>query len=291
MKLISFFLSNKKCSVSVEGEMSTPRIMKAGVPQGSVLSPTLFNMYINDTPQAIGVHLALFAEDTCLYTTERKEGYVLRKFQRGLNSVVEWSKHWNIKINEDKTQAIYFSHRIRPPESLLTINGQNIPFVNNVKYLCVIFDRKITWGLHIKTIETKAFRAFIRTYSLFKSEHLSSNIKLTLYKALVRTIITYASPAWEFAANTHLLKLQRLQNKVLRTIDNFPRRTPVRELHKAFNIPYIYDYITKSCRQQAEVIRTQENANVLQIGQGEARYRKHKRLELGGGEAYDRSSV
>jgi hypothetical protein len=54
--------------------------------------------------------------------------------------------------------------------------------------------------------------------------------------------MTYASPAWEFAANTHLLKLQRLQNKVLRTIGNFPRRTLVRELHKAFSIPYIYDY-------------------------------------------------
>jgi hypothetical protein len=78
--------------------------------------------------------------------------------------MAEWSKRWNIKINEDKMQAIYFSHRIRPPESLLTINGQNIPFVNNVKFLGVIFDRKITWELHIKTIETKAFRAFIRTY-------------------------------------------------------------------------------------------------------------------------------
>jgi hypothetical protein len=148
--------------------MYTPRIIRAGVPQGCVLSPTLFNMYINDTPQAIGVHLALFADDTCLYATGHKEGYVLRKLQRGLNSMVEWSKRWNIKINEDKTQAIYFSHRIRPPESLLTINGQNIEFVNNVKYLGVIFDKKITWGLHIKTIETKAFRTFIRTYSLFK---------------------------------------------------------------------------------------------------------------------------
>jgi hypothetical protein len=93
--------------------------------------------------------------------------------------MAEWSKRWNIKINEDKTQAIYFPHRIRPPEPL-TINGQNIPFVNNVKYLGVLFDRKMTWRLHIKTIETKAFGAYIRTYSLFKSEHLSTNIRLTL---------------------------------------------------------------------------------------------------------------
>jgi hypothetical protein len=58
--------------------------------------------------------------------------------------MAEWSKHWNIKINEDRTQAVYFTHRIRPPEFLLTINGQNIPFVNNVIYLGVIFNRKIT---------------------------------------------------------------------------------------------------------------------------------------------------
>jgi hypothetical protein len=64
----------------------------------------------------------------------------------------------------------------------------------------------------------------------------------------------YASPALEFAAGIHLLKLQRLQNKVFRTIGNFPWHTPVRELHKAFNIPYIYDYITKLCKQQAKVI-------------------------------------
>jgi hypothetical protein len=53
-----------------------------------------------------GIYLALFADDTCPYATERKEGYVLRKLQRKLNSTAEWSKRWNIKINEDKTQAI-----------------------------------------------------------------------------------------------------------------------------------------------------------------------------------------
>jgi hypothetical protein len=82
------------------------------------------------------------------------------------------------------------------------------------------------------------------------------------------------------AANTQLLKLQRLRNKFLRIIGNFPRCTTVRELHKAFNIPYIYDYITKLCRQQADVIQNHENANVRHIGQGEARHRKHKRLIL-----------
>jgi hypothetical protein len=94
--------------------------------------------------------------------------------------------------------------------------------------------------------------------------------------------MTYASPAWEFAADTHLMRLQRLQNKVLRTIGNFPRRTPVR----AFKVPYVQDYITKLCRQQAEVIQNHVNESVRNIGQGEARQRVYKRLKLGGGQAY-----
>jgi hypothetical protein len=93
-------------------------------------------------------------------------------------------------------------------------------------------------------------------------------------------VLTYACPAWEFAADTHMLKLQRLQNRVLRTIGNFPWPTPVRELHKAFSIPYVYDYMTKLSRQQAEDIQNHENENVRNAGQGEARHRKYKRLNL-----------
>jgi hypothetical protein len=99
--------------------------------------------------------------------------------------------------------------------------------------------------------------------------------------------MTYACPAWEFAAESHLLKLQRLQNKVLRTLGNFPRRTPVRDMHVAFQIPYVYGYITKSSRQQAEVILNHENENVRYIGQGESPHREYKRLKLGAGQVYD----
>jgi hypothetical protein len=91
-------------------------------------------------------------------------------------------------------------------------------------------------------------------------------------------------------ADTYLLKLQRLKNKALRTIGNLPKCTPVRDKYTAFNLPYVYDYLTKLCRQQAEVIQNHENEQVRGIGQGEARHRKYKRLKLGGGQAYDRSS-
>jgi hypothetical protein len=70
----------------------------------------------------------------------------------------------NIKINEDDTQPIYFSHRLRPLEASLTLNGRNIPFVNHVKYLGVILDKMILWRLQIEIIETKAFRTVQNIY-------------------------------------------------------------------------------------------------------------------------------
>jgi hypothetical protein len=68
-----------------------------------------------------------------------------------------------------------------------------------------------------------------------------------------------------FAAETYFLKLQRLQNKVLRTIGNIPRRTLVRDMHVVFQIPYVYDYRTKLCKRQAEIIHNHENENVSNI--------------------------
>jgi hypothetical protein len=135
IKLINSYLTNRKFRVSVEGELSTPREIRAGVPQGSVLAPTLYSLYINDTPRTPGVHLALFAYDTCLYTTDCKESYVLRKLQRELNAMEEWCEKWNIKIHEDETRAVYFSKRIRPVEAYFKLKGRVITFVNDVKYL------------------------------------------------------------------------------------------------------------------------------------------------------------
>jgi hypothetical protein len=85
--------------------------------------------------------------------------------------------------------------------------------------------------MHIEMIETKAFRTFIRIYSLFKSERLSVNIEPTLNKALIRSGMTYACPAWKLVADTYFLKLQRLQNKVFHTTGHFPRCTQLSIFH------------------------------------------------------------
>jgi hypothetical protein len=108
--------------------------------------------------------------------------------------------------------------------------------------------------------------------------------------------MTYVCPARELTADTYLLKLQRMQNKVLRDTGNFPRYTPVRNLHTAFNFSYIYiyiyiyDYITKLCRRQAEVIQNHDNEHIRGIGLGDVRHRRYKKLKLGGGQACDPSN-
>jgi hypothetical protein len=123
-------------------------------------------------------------------------------------------------------------------------------------------------------IEAKAFRTLITAYSLFKSERLRANNKFSLHQALIRNIIIYDCTAWDFAVDNHLLKLHRLRNKVLRTIGIFSRRIPVRGVHMASKLPYIYDYITRLCMQQTEDLQNHKNANVRNIGQGDTRQRK-----------------
>jgi hypothetical protein len=108
--------------------------------------------------------------------------------------------------------------------------------------------------------------------------------------ALIRSVMTSTCPACELVADIYFLKLQYMQNKVLHSTGNFPRCTSVCDLHTPFNLPYVYGYITKLCRQQAEVIQKHKNEHVRGIGLGEARHRKYKRLKPDCGEAYGHSS-
>jgi hypothetical protein len=84
----------------------------------------------------------------------------------GLDTKTYWltdrQSQCNFNFNSSETQGVYFSRSRRPPESYLTLNGRNIPFVNSAKYLGVIFDKRITWRLNIEVTEDKAFWTFIR---------------------------------------------------------------------------------------------------------------------------------
>jgi hypothetical protein len=116
--------------------------------------------------------------------------------------VNSWCGRWKISINEGKSQAIYFSRRV--PDDVLQLNGRNKPFVNNLTYLGMSFDMRMAWRHHIERTETKALLTYIKTYSLFKSRNSSTNDKLMLYKTRIRSVITYACPAWKHAADSPL---------------------------------------------------------------------------------------
>jgi hypothetical protein len=158
--------------------------------------------------------------------------------------------------------------RLRVPDDVLQLNGRNSPFVNTVRYLDAIFDRRTTWVLHIERTAAKALVMHIRTYSLVKSERVSISKKSVLYKDLIRSITVCACLTWDYAADAKLLKLQRLQHRFLRAIPNFDRRTPVHKVQMAVKIPYVYDLTSKLCRKQTEVIQTHLNPNISAIGQG-----------------------
>jgi hypothetical protein len=143
------------------------------------------------------VDQALFTDDTRIYRTDRKEVYVLRTLQRCLTKMESRCERWNITINEDKTQTIYVSHRRRPVEAYLTLKRRQTPFVKKREITRCNLIKKITWRLHTETTAVKALRTFIRIYPFPKSV----NTKLTIYKALIKSIMTYACPSREFGAD------------------------------------------------------------------------------------------
>jgi DUF2075 family protein len=112
--------------------------------------------------------------------------------QRNTNVVfsVNCNAGWNIKIYERKIQAIYFSEDLRVLDDVLQLKRRDITFVNNVTYLGVTFNRSMTWRHHIERTVAKALGTYVRTYSLFKSLRLNTNIKLTLCRAVIKSVMT-----------------------------------------------------------------------------------------------------
>jgi hypothetical protein len=101
---------------------------------------------------------------------------------------------------------------LRGPDDVLQLKGRHIPLSNNVTYLGVIFNRRMTWRYQNEITVAKALSIYVSSYFLSGSGRLNTNIKLTIYKALIRSVMTHVAPLWDYAVNTHLLKLQLLQN-------------------------------------------------------------------------------
>ena len=151
---INDFLTDRTIQVKIGNEFSRVVQLENGTPQGSVLSPVLFLIMINDLPDPEDeVKLSIFADDCSIWISGRNVNRDASILQSYFNKYQDWCNEWGFRISKSKTTAVVFSKKIDPEKEIeLKIYNDNITFKNSVKFLGVIFDRKLTWNKHIKYI-------------------------------------------------------------------------------------------------------------------------------------------
>ena len=122
--------------------------MLAGVPQDSLLSPLLYNMYTSDIPKSIVSELALYADDICIYDQTKKPKYAYLSVQHHLKDIGRWASRSRIKINSDKSCAITFSRKKKINVPKLTLDNEQIDYVQECRYLGVHLHRRLNWNKH-----------------------------------------------------------------------------------------------------------------------------------------------
>jgi hypothetical protein len=125
------------------------KLIKAGVPQGSVLGPVLYLIYTSDIPQHVGTRVATFADDTAIMAVGADEEEATGKLQQAADTINNWTKQWLIKINEDKSLHVNFTNK-RCRYLPTHINGKIITHSQTAKYLGMALDAKLHWKVHVK---------------------------------------------------------------------------------------------------------------------------------------------
>lgn len=247
VKLIQSYLKDRFFEVHHANSTSSTRKIRAGVPQGSILGPTLFNIYINDIPRPEGVELALFADDTAVIAQSWHAEEASEALQSALDILEEWYTLWRIKINVTKSQATMFSRRRHKTLGIpgnISLFDETIVWKDKSKYLGVIMDQRLNWGSHIKEtiVKTTSRLAMLRPL-LNKKSKLSLYNKLTLYKTILLPMMTYGSNVWGNAAPTNIKKLQVQQNKILREITASPWYCRNKDIHADLRMRTITEFI------------------------------------------------
>lgn len=246
-RTILSFCAERKFTVYVNGAQSIQKSIPAGLPQGSVLSPTLYCIFTADLRLPKHITVATYADDTAISATGNRANTITRRLQLALNKVNDFYDNWKIRINADKTQAIFFpfdQKKRRQPTQKLLLNNNEVKFDKQLKYLGVILDAKLNFGNHIANIKTKATNCVRAVYPLIcKSSKLNTANKLTIFKTIIRPILMYAAPVWMNAAVSHLKHLQIIQNKSIKIIYNLPWRYHTTALHDLSNTPMLRQHI------------------------------------------------
>ena len=213
------YLSNRKQYVSINGESSESLGINCGVPQGSVLGPLLFLLYINDLPNISKVlNFYLFADDTNIYYESSSLQELEKTINKELNKLYLWLNVNRLSLNIDKTNYIIFHPYNKPMKQHITIriNKKAIKEKECIKYLGVLINSTLSWKHHILNISKKISKAIGIMYKL--RPFLPLKVMRNVYYSLVYSHIIYAIEAWGSAFKTELEKILVLQKRAMRLL-------------------------------------------------------------------------
>jgi ribonuclease HI len=251
LKWVQSYLHNRRTRVALDGLQSKKVLLYQGVPQGGVISPTLFLVYINDLVKdlPVGVKASLYADDVVLWCADEHATTANYRMQRAADMLIKWAEKWHVTINTEKTSTTLFSLSPKDKATKLYLGATLIKEESNPTYLGVTFDKRLTWNKHIENIEGKARRrlGLLRKLAGTNWGANERTLKKT-YNGVIRPHLEFGSTAWSSAANTHLQTLDRVQNQALRLITGAMKTTPITAMQEATGIQ------TLSCRRDTKTM-------------------------------------
>ena len=247
---LSSYLSDRKQYVNIGAHKSDVESINYGVPQGSVLGPLLFNVFINDIVMVGEARKILFADDAVFYVTEETLDLCAEKMKRLIEELSEWLINNKLVANVNKTKLMLITPR--PYENLPDIyfNGVKLDWVSQIKYLGIVIDNKLTFSLQAGEVYRKVSRMHGIFYSL--SLLVPQRTLLTIYYSLVYPIITQNIIIWGGISAANLNNIKIMMNNILRCIlsvkrdhNNRPLMS-VNNMYKSLNLlkfDDIYRYV------------------------------------------------
>ncbi len=219
LKWFKSYLSDRTQRVSINGELSNDLSIKYGVPQGSVLGPLLFLLYINDIPLSSKVlNFHLFADDTSIFHADKDLNKLESTINKELTSVSDWLIANKLTLNLSKSNFLLIHPRQKTLRRKieLKLNNELIREVEEVKYLGVLIDKHLNWKPQIQNLNTKISKGI---GILRKVRHLvPQSVLLKIYNAFILPYITYGLLNWGSATKTALAPLDKKLKKAVRII-------------------------------------------------------------------------